>query len=162
MNAFVVDTNVLVTANGRAEQAGPPCVLACIEALDEIVHGGMVVLDDSWRILREYTRNLSRSGQPGAGHMFMKWVCQNQAVAGRCELVTITPRDRAEDDFDEFPDDPALANFDRSDRKFVAVALASRNRPSILNAVDRDWQDFRQALTKYGVCIRFLCSAEVR
>jgi len=161
MNAFVVDTNVPVTANGRAEQAGPPCVLACIEALSKIVQGGMTVLDDGRRILREYMDNLNMSGQPGVGDMFMKWVWQNQAVTGRCEQVTITPRDRADDDFDEFPDDPALARFHRKDRKFVAVALASRNNPLILNAVDSDWQAFRQALTKHRVRIRFLCSAEM-
>ena len=162
MNAFVVDTNVPVTANGRAEQAGAECILACVDALERIVQTGVIVLDDANHILGEYIRHLSMSGQPGVGDVFMKWVWQNQAVPARCERVRITPRGKAADDFEEFPDEPALAGFDRSDRKFVAVALASRNNPHILNAVDRDWWDYRMALEARNLRIRFLCPAVMR
>jgi len=157
MSAFVVDTNVPVVANGRSEQADPDCVLACIGKLEEITSGGVVVLDDGMRILDEYMNNLSMSGQPGAGDGFMKWVWQNQAVTERCERVRIQPRREDDHDFEEFPRDPALAGFDRDDRKFVAVALASSGDPVVLNAVDPGWWTHRDALHKHGVRLTFLC-----
>ncbi|HOX39973.1 MAG TPA: hypothetical protein PL033_18475 [Candidatus Brocadiia bacterium] len=120
-----------------------------------IIKSGGVVIDDEMRILEEYKNNLSMSGQPGPGDAFMKWVWDNQANPRRCEQVRIT--EDAAKGFAEFPDDQRLADFDRSDRKFVAVALASRNRPEILNAVDSDWWNCRVALEECGVIIRFLC-----
>jgi len=157
MSAFVVDTNVPVVANGRAEQAGPRCVLACLAALEEVHDSGVVVLDDGMRVLQEYMDNLSMSGQPGAGDFFMKWVWENQAVPAHCERITITPRGEAPDDFEEFPRDPELAGFDRADRKFVALALASARRPTVLNAVDSDWWVFGDALARHGVVVNNLC-----
>jgi len=61
------------------------------------------------------------------------------------------------DDFEEFPGDPELAGFDRSDKKFAAVAVTSENDPDVLNAVDADWWHYRQPLERHGVRIRFLC-----
>lgn len=157
MNAFVVDTNVAVVANGRSDQATSDCVLACVEALETVTAKGMVVLDDRLRILSEYMDNLSLSGQPGTGDAFLKWVWKHQAVAERCERVPIRPMPGDGQDFEEFPRDDDLAGFDRADRKFVAVALGSQHKPAILNAVDSDWWRHRAALNRNGVNIRFLC-----
>lgn len=159
MSAFVVDTNVPIVANGVSEQAGPECVLACVKALDEVMRG-LTCLDDGGRILREYMDNLNMSGQPGAGDLFMKWIFQNQADVTNCETVSIT---RTDDDFEnyaEFPDDPELQNFDVSDRKFVAVALQSEHSPSVLNAVDSDWWDALEALSRNGLTVQFLCAGQ--
>jgi hypothetical protein len=161
MSAFVVDTNVPVVANGNSEQADPDCVIACVDALEAVYGGGVIVLDDAMRILDEYRRNLSMSGQPGAGDLFMKWVWSIQSVVKRCEQVHLTPRHNEPDNFTEFPDDPELAQFDLSDRKFVAVALASRRRPTILNAVDPDWADHHSALRRHAVKVTFLCPQHV-
>ena len=160
MNAYVVDTNVAVVANRKSPQAGPACVLACVNSLEQIVRQGKVLLDDKRRILDEYMRNLSLSGQPGFGDAFFKWVWQNQANTKTCETVVIHPRDDSGEDYEEFPDDPALSKFDRSDRKFVAVAVASNCNPTVLNAVDRDWWDFRELLEAHGLRITFLCSGQ--
>ncbi|MGD0768910.1 MAG: hypothetical protein ABSB42_12060 [Tepidisphaeraceae bacterium] len=158
MSAFVVDTNVPVVANGKSEQADPDCVIACIDALGDIRANGLVVLDDAMLILREYMNNLSMSGQPGAGDLFMKWVWSVQADGNRCEQVRLTAHHSHEpDNFEEFPQDADLAEFDRSDRKFVAVALASRNKPVVLNAVDPDSAENYAALKRNGVTVRFLC-----
>lgn len=161
MSAFVVDTNVPVVANGRSEQADPDCVIACINVLGDIVANGLVVLDDAMQILHEYMSNLSMSGQPGAGDAFMKWVWSVQADVGRCECVRLTPCSLASDDFNEFPDDVDLANFDPSDRKFVVVALASRKKPVVLNAVDSDWAQSHGALVRHGIKVDFLCPQHV-
>lgn len=161
MSAFVVDTNVPVVANGRSKQADPDCVIACIDAMGEVRNRGTIVLDDGGLILDEYMRNLSMSGQPGAGDVFMKWVWNVQADNTQCERVVLSLRSGGKDDFNEFPDDPDLANFDRSDRKFVAVALASRKKPVVLNAVDTDWAEHHRALAKHGVRVQFLCPQHV-
>lgn len=154
MNAFVVDVNVPIVANGGAPQADLDCQYACVTALQEIAESGMVVLDDQMRILEEYMNHLSPSGQPGLGDAFMRWVWEHQAVAERCERVHLAP---SGDTFDEFPNDPRLSRFDPSDRVYAAVARASRNAPEVLNAVDPDWWEHREALSENGVRVRFLC-----
>jgi hypothetical protein len=158
MSAYVVDTNVLFVANQASPQAGPQCVNACVNAL-RAAKEGIVVLDDSWRILGEYGNKLN-PGQPGAGDLFLKWVHKNQTNPDHCEQVRLTLRSNDQDDFNEFPDDEALERFDRSDRKFVAVALASKNEPDVLNAVDRDWWDYREELKRHQVHIQFLCPGQ--
>lgn len=161
MTAVIIDTNVGVVANGRHPEAGIECVESCIRALGDARHR-VVLVDDGLRIFSEYRKHLSGSGQPGAGDAFFKWLWDNQGNRKHCRHVTITAVAGAEDDFAEFPDDPRLMDFDRSDRKFVAVALASGVSPAILNASDRDWWIFREELTDHGVHVNFLCSALMR
>lgn len=161
MAAFVVDTNVPIGANGKGH-ANPACVLACIDALSNVLTEGVVVLDDAMRILKEYMDHLRMSGEPGAGDAFMKWVWNVQANESRCEQIRLTPRyENGAENFAEFPDDPDLVAFDWSDRKFVAVALASLRGPSVLNALDSDWAKNYEALVRNGLTIRFLCPHHV-
>jgi hypothetical protein len=153
----VLDTNVLAVANDRGTHAPSACIQACIRAILSIQREKLIVIDDGWRILGEYQRNASSSGQPGVGDAFLLWLLRNHANPDRCERVSITPRSGTDDDFNEFPDDPALEGFDRADRKFVAVALASVWNPEVLNATDTDWHLYRETLARHGVRIRFLC-----
>ncbi len=157
MDFFVVDTNVAIVANIKSPQANPDCVLWCIDILEKIIQANGVTIDDSMQILAEYMAHLNMGGQPGAGDAFMKWVWQNQRNTDHCEQVKITLVNEDEQSFAEFPQDNRLINFDRSDRKFVAVARASKNHPQILNAVDSDWWDFRQVFEENGVIIYFVC-----
>lgn len=154
----MIDVNVAVVANRHAPQADETCVLAAINSLAAAC-GGRIVLDDSWIILREYLANARDTGEPGPGDAFLKWVLVNQAKIEFCERVSITP---SNDDFVEFPADPDLTTFDRSDRKYVAVALASTLDPTILNAVDTDWWHHREALERNGVHVEFLCPQAMR
>ena len=92
----------------------------------------------------------------------MKWAWNVQADESRCERVPLTRRPgNNDDDFVEFPDDPDLATFDWSDRKFVAAARTSVRRPEVLNAVDSDWAESHHALVRNGITIRFLCPQHV-
>jgi len=160
--AFVVDVNVAIVANRRTLHADRDCALACVDILSEICRKGIIVIDDAMRILREYMRNLGMAGQPGVGDAFMKWVWENQAVIERCEKVPLTPIPGNPEEFAEFPADPKLNAFDCSDRKYVAVALGSRNHPTVLNAVDTDWWEHREALKRNGVRLRFLCPQHMK
>lgn len=159
MKAAVVDTNVLIVANAddRASQASPACVRAGVAALRDIQAGGRLVLDAGWLIIGEYRKQVSPSGQPGVGDAFLKWALTNRMNPIACELVRVTPRGTAPDDFEEFPSDARLERFDRADRKFVAAARASAHEPPVLNATDTDWWTHRAALEHYGVHVAFLC-----
>jgi hypothetical protein len=158
MNAVVIDTNVLYVANNNAPQAGCECVLAVVRRLEQVQSSERVCLDSTRFILSEYLQQrLSFSGQPGMGDAFFKWLFNNQANPGHCEVVQVHPRNSDGTDFDEFPSDPALAAFDPSDRKFVAVARASASNPPVLNAVDSDWWIHRDSLAKHNVRVEFLC-----
>jgi len=160
---FVVDTNVAVVANGKSDQASPECVSTCAVRLRELMRKGRLVLDDGRRILREYMANIGRSGgQPMPGDAFLKWVHTNYSNPERCELVQITPRNSSETDFVEFPDDPQLSNFDKNDRKFVAVAAAHPDKPPILQAVDTKWWEMKEPLRRAGITVDFLCEKDVR
>jgi hypothetical protein len=159
MKSFVIDTNVLIVASERTPHASLSCIRFCQSTLNTIRNpGGIAVsLDSLGLILLEYFGNLSRSGQPGLGDAFAKWLYDHQYDQSICELVEITPKNSSLDDFEEFPHAPELADFDRSDRKFVAVARASAHNPPILNATDADWWDFRERLKEIGVDVEFLC-----
>lgn len=159
--ASVVDTNVGVVANDQGTNASEDCVIACVDLLEEITDGRRRVVVDSGRaILEEYMRQLAPSGQPGPGDAFLRWLLQNQANPERCEVVEIIPEPSGRG-YREFPDDPELERFDRDDRKFVAVALASPSGPEIANATDSDWWLFRDALENHGVRLHFLCEDQI-
>lgn len=152
----VVDTNVPIVANGNSPQADDSLVEKCIDALLELTRRGGLVLDDGDRILEEYRRNLSLSGQPGTGDAFMKWVHDHQWRAEHCERRTITPLEKDPRGFAEFPGSAALADFDASDRKFVAVANAGNPKRPILEAVDFKWWGWKDALAAEGIEVVFV------
>ena len=161
MMAVIVDTNVAVVANGQSPQASPNCVDTCINRLEGIIRGEeKLVLDDRWIILSEYIRNLRSSGEPGAGDRFLLWILMNKDE--QCDLVSIMSVDGSENEFEEFPDDPALDSFDPDDRKFIAVACAHPEKPPILQAVDSQWLDFRNAFRRNGVTVEFICEDDIQ
>ncbi len=151
----VIDTNVPVVANGKAEQAAAGCEATCIKTLRQIRTDRRLLLDDKGLIIQEYRKRLSPSGQPGPGDAFFKWLWENQANEQHCRFVTVTCH--ADRGFEEFPEDPSLGSFDLDDRKFVAVVLASGTSPNVLNASDTDWWHHRQALERHGIVVVFLC-----
>ena len=159
--AVIVDTNVAVVANGQSPQASPNCVAICINRLEGIIRGEeKLVLDSGWIILGEYLRNLRSSGEPGAGDNFLRWILANKDQ--RCDLVPITSVDGSENEFEEFPDDSALNDFDPDDRKFIAVAVAHPETPPILQAVDSQWWGFRDAFGRNGIIVEFICEDDIQ
>jgi hypothetical protein len=154
----VVDTNVLIVANRRAEQADLSCEETCIHRLKEIEERGVLLIDDRLLILIEYMHHANFSGQPGAGDKFFKWAWSVQADERFCQRVSITPSDTEQQNFVEFPQDSRLSTFDHSDRKFVAVALKSSANAEIFSAVDSDWEDHADVLNEIGVHLCLICS----
>lgn len=155
----MVDTNVAVVAN-QTNSEPLACIAACASALHGITRTGLVVIDDAELILREYKYYLSFKGQPGAGDRFFKWLVNNRGRRDRVVQVTLAEDPKRPGEFATFPADSDLEAFDRSDRKFVAAALAHPEKPPVLNASDSDWWVYRHALKRHGVTIQFVCGEE--
>ena len=153
----VVDTNVATTANGRNPGAPPDCVLRSALALQHVMKRGHVYVDHGGAIVSEYAANLSRSGQPGPGDAFLKWLLTHEWAGVRVTRVRITPKADDPEDFDELPTPTDGTFYDRSDRKFLAVAAAHPKKPPILQSFDSKWWGWRESLSAIGVEIVFLC-----
>jgi len=153
----VVDTNVPIVANGRPDtsrgsrQPTPGCRLAAIDFLENILRNGRILLDAGGEIQKEYRAYLHGSGQPGVGDRFYLEVLRSGP--NRVERIDLPKR--ADGSYEDFPADPNLANFDRSDRKFVALGL--RAKAPVAVATDSDWVLAKTALSTHGLTVRFLC-----
>ena len=159
MKRVVVDTNVVLVANGSHADASPDCVTECIDRLESLKKRGKVVIDDRYRILGEYLNKTLPNRSRGFGDAFVKWLLQNQANPRRVEQVALT--ERAPEVFDEFPDAALQTRIDRSDRKFLATAAAHPGRPAVWQASDCKWLDWWQPLKVSGVTVEFLCPDDV-
>ncbi|MES9906448.1 MAG: hypothetical protein ABW168_27675 [Sedimenticola sp.] len=159
-NKCLVDTNVPKTANLATQpdlgsDVSNDCILACIEAVEHVIKKRGLIMDAGDEIFDEYRQQLSMKGQPGIGDAFMKWVNDHRHNPNYCDRVTIT---KTGDSYDEFPDHDGLGNFDKSDRKFVAVANAHQGKPPILQATDNKWWGWKDSLIEVGITVHFLCS----
>lgn len=154
----VIDTNVLLVANGQHDDVSPDCVIECTRRLQALQQQGVVVIDDAHRIVSEYLHKTSPNSPKGAGDVFLKWLLQNSGSL-RVEQVTLT--ETAESCFAEFPDPLLEIRFDPPDRKFAAVACAHPEKPVIWQAVDCKWLDWWPDLLARGVRVEFLCPEDV-
>lgn len=162
MTAIVIDTNVLLVADGKAPQMSGACKTMCEDRLRRVQAKEQVVLDDAQLILGEYHNKLAPYSSPTYGSAFLKWLLQVQGDRNHVELVSITPTNAEQTKFDEFPLDAALeASFDPADRKFVAAANAHLEKPPILEATDNKWLGWEDQLKKHGIRIEFLCRGEL-
>ena len=157
---YVVDTNVILVANGQHPDVSAECVAACQEWLMRIMAEGRVALDDDYAIVGEYQNKAHVSTGEGVGDVFVRWVLQHVDNAARCDLVHLVPD--AQRGYASFPVNPGLIRFDDADRKFVAVAHAHPEKPPILQAADSKWLDWAPHLAEHGVQICFLCHADIQ
>ena len=162
MTAIVIDTNVLVVADGKAPQMSDACLNECLIRLERVKAKEQVVLDDAWMIMGEYQKNLTPNQSPTPGSAFLKWLLQVESVEEHVSRVTLTPLDREQTLFVEFPSDKKLeAAFDPADRKFVAAANAHPEKPPILESADSKWLGWEDQLNKHGIKVEVLCRGEL-
>jgi hypothetical protein len=159
MAEVVIDTNVLLVAEGLHDDVSPECVLACVERLQAIMKSSTVVIDDAYRVIGEYQNKLDVKRGKGVGAAFLKWLVQNQANAKRVARVALT--EMLNDHFAEFPVPALQTSFDPSDRKFPAVANAHPAKPPILQAVDSKWLRWWPDLAAAGIQIEFMCPDDI-
>ncbi|MEY2891321.1 MAG: hypothetical protein RJA98_1229 [Pseudomonadota bacterium] len=154
----VIDTNVLLVANGQHPNVSEDCVTECVKRLLLMQQKGVPVVDDGYRILGEYRHKTSLSPPKGVGDVFLKWLLRQSGTA-RVEQVSLN--ETAANCFTEFPDLALEPLFDAADRKFAAVAHAHPDKPEIWQAADCKWLDWWRALKDRGVEVVFLCPADV-
>ncbi len=109
-----------------------------------------MVLDQSFKIWDEYHNKMTRDQDFGS------LVLREKLERSLARFVAI-----AYDEHGHGCLPPALEKVvhDRSDRKFVAVALVDVSNgedSTIINAVDTDWCDWEKALKRHGVAVRHL------
>ena len=159
MRMWVVDTNVILAANGHHEALSPECVEACTVRLHELQQNGIVVLDDEFRILLEYQKKTDSKRGKGPGDAFLKWLLQNSSNPSRCVQVGLKEDD--EGCFNEFPIQDRQREFDPADRKFLSVANAMPEKACLLQASDCKWLDWHDPLMACGIVVRFLCPDDI-
>jgi len=152
-NRYVIlDTNVLIAANGNAPQVMPEGVLKCQEFVGSLRENAVISIDSLNEIFDEYfNNNLNRSGKPGIGDAFAKYLWDNQQNPDICEIVNLE-HDK-EFVFTVFKDKKKLLQFDKSDLKFIAVHLKSKFKSPIYNACDSDWQENNELLEEYSITV---------
>lgn len=160
MSVAVVDTNVILVANGQHQDISPECVKTCALALETVMKKGRLALDDGFLILLEYQNKTQPKKGNRPGDAFVKWALNNRCNATRVDQVILLEHD--ERGFESFPDDVDLANFDAPDRKFVAVSGAHPDKPSIAQAADSKWLNWAPALQRHGIKVDFLCRADIQ
>lgn len=158
MSAVVIDTNVLLVANQQHQDISAECVLACAKKLLEAQQQGIIVIDDDYRIIREYSNKPNCNGTR-VGDVFLKWLLQNQANTAHVHQVTIT--ETLADHFQEFPDQILQPHFDAPDRKFPSVANAHPDKPPVLQAADCKWINWQPALNAVGISVDFVCPNDI-
>lgn len=155
----IVETNVAVVANRQNDEVVSSCEEACIKFLIEIIRNHTVILiDEGDEVRGEYTKAIKDSKPFQLGAQFLIYIYQHQYDGSRVQRESL-PKNAA-GEFADFPNDPALANFDQSDRKFAA--LARRTGTPMTNATDSDWAQFKGPLAANGINVHFLCGCDPR
>jgi hypothetical protein len=160
MSVAVIDTNVILVANGQHPEVSPACVINCALTLQSVMRSGRLALDEDFLILREYLNKTQPKKSNRPGDAFVKWALNNQRNKKHVDQVTLQGHEQR--GFESFPDDADLVNFDAPDRKFVAVSGAHPDRPPIAQAADSKWLDWAPALRRHGIEVNFLCQVDIQ
>ncbi len=154
MADFVVDTNVWVTVDKPIAELKTlqeiDCLALCQTWLRAFVESDdRLVLDLTFKILREYRANITPNGLARA------WLNQLETQPRGRKLIELLIA------FDsnghaQLPSHCEIA--DKNDRKLVAVALAHTPTPPIINATDTDWHSERAKLEAVGIALQEVCS----
>ena len=160
MSRCVVDTNVPIVANGRADpddgrNPSISCRIATITFLQKILKEGKVLIDLAGEIQREYHRHLNPRGEPGVGDRFYQAILNSSPML--VERIDLPKRPDGE--YVDFPQSLIDANFDPSDRKFAA--LAKRENVPIFNATDSDWLNHASTLASEQIQVHHLCGCQM-
>ncbi len=159
MDEFVVDTNVPLVAKGGSHMT-PNCELVCANFIELFLRGRQIlVIDDSYELIGEYIQNISSKGTSNYANRFLKWLLVNQGNPHRVKQVSINVNINR---FNEVANRTlADISFDRSDQKFVVVALANQCIAPIAQAADSKWIGWEEVLQELGLQVMFLCKQEL-
>lgn len=147
----VVDTNVLIAANGQNTHADIQLRAASARYLAEFIDGEDVLLEDSCGYaFEEYKRYMQFSGQPGVGDRFFLWYLRSRWSDARVMSVEI---DHETPIASYLPE--SLRSFDPSDHKWIAIYLEG-DADVVVNVTDSDWRNAREDLLEHGIRVHEL------
>jgi hypothetical protein len=155
---YVVDTNVAIVANGDSEDGLPvrvSCRVAAVNFLRELLSKHIVLVDVQKHITTEYRHKLNPAGQPGVGDLFYQKVLQSGP--DRVGWIDLDPS--LHEDGGTFPESLVSEGFDRSDRKFAA--LAKFCKVPVVNAADSDWVIHGATLAQEEIEVQNLCGTDL-
>lgn len=155
-NQVVIDTNVIVVANGQNGNATTDCTNACVQFLSRARAESVVILDSGDEVRREYARQLQMSRPYKVGAQFLVHVIQQQWNTEYVRVVHLNKLTSGE--YVDFPNVAGLQGFDHSDRKFAA--LAKLTTAPVSNATDSDWANYWEALYAHGISVNFVCGCD--
>ena len=130
------------------------------------------LLTTNWRILGEYEDNVNPNARKGDWRSFCENdYCKISGIPNVCTIVHITSLSGNGTDFEEFPTDNALSNFDPDDRKFIAVAhvyestFINRKQPSCKqpiasgtdserHSLETDWKLNLSVRSIFAICMK--------
>lgn len=158
-DCLVLDTNILVVAEGLNEDAPRACQAACIEVISQLREGVVVAVDSGGEVVLEYLRALRGSPTSNLGVKLAKRLQRMSADPKVCKRVEITPCDPP-GSYEEVP--ISLRDFDTDDQKFIAVAAADPSRPEIYTGVDGEWWERRRDFVDAGIDVQFPCGGYLR
>lgn len=169
MKHKIVDTNVPLTAAGFNSVATSNCRRECIDFIERVFRGDViVVIDNANEALNEYGNSLPRPlGMDNLASRFLVHLYSNRGNERYVKEVAL-PKTTA-GQFLDYPDnegawktdEPRCRTFDEDDKKWVALAAKFKretgaNAP-IANAGDRCWIAFELILYFAGISLEFLC-----
>lgn len=154
MSEVVIDTNVWVLADRiTSDTEGVPgdeasCIETCYQWLATFGDSDdQLVVDYSYRILREYRDNI-RLG--GVSESLLNEL--ESRVLERLIFVDV------EFDSNNHANLPFPISFDDpSDRKFIAAAISREPYAPIFNASETDWSKEKDRLSQNGITVNELC-----
>ncbi len=143
---YVVDANVWNVAQIQ-DGVDEECHL---EALRFIHHldsqRKRIAVDGNHLIFKEYFGQLSEQQAPYG--ILTRLITQGRVVHRAIAV---------DEGIARIPDDLERIVHDRKDRKFVAVSLSFSRPPPVVNATDRDWVDWVDALEEHDIEVIQLC-----
>ncbi|MBN1285146.1 MAG: hypothetical protein JXB47_07100 [Anaerolineae bacterium] len=159
LGEVVIDANVWVVADYDIVSLDDIELLICASACRQRLEclrsdTQLLIVDDKYHIMSEYRRYVSNKRKPHFENNLASELLNELEQRGRIFPV---PVDFDADGYALLPPELGLQNFDPSDRKFVAVALARNPRSPIYNATDPDWSEHVEAIAAAGLTVIELC-----
>ena len=151
----VVDTNVLMVAEGLHEAASDACRSTCIDLVERLDKALVAAVDSGDEIVNEYLGSLRGARGSGLGVKAAVRLYRRRHDPRACRQVAVTPVQDPPGSYEEVPEN--LRDFDTDDQKFVAVAAAEGSRPQIYTAVDPEWWDRKDDFVDARIDVQFLC-----
>lgn len=162
----IIDTNVIYKAGtpiSKLDGDDLDCADKCSCFLEKFVndHTNTLVLDKGRRIFKEYISAYDKISRecPSVATVFLRTVFGHKPKFGVDNSTEITPDG---DSFCEYPSDARLTDFDRSDKKFIALANAHASHPQIVEGADSKWWGIKNVLAEYGISVYFVDEVYIR